>query len=105
MLKKFLCQKQICATDIGLYQSHIYRVEDVVELVLFTWWKYGGRVVVEVEKGGGGISLHQFFEKWRNGVYFPSTIFLPPRFSTTFFHHVKIGVAALLLLLFSFFTF
>ena len=49
MLKKFLCQKQICVTDIGLYQSHIYRVEDMVELVLFTWWKYGGRVVVEVE--------------------------------------------------------
>jgi len=68
------------------------------------WWKHGGKHVVEVEK-------KKFLKKksWgknsRIGYIFLSTLCFPPRFSTTIFHHVKIGVAALLLLLFSFFSF
>jgi len=68
------------------------------------WWKYGGNNVVEVETKN---FLKKKFpgEKKRIGLHFS----FHPVFSTTYFHHifhhVKLGVATLLLLLLSFFSF
>jgi hypothetical protein len=73
---------------------------------VLTWWRRGGVNVVEVETGGWDIfKILSRGRSSRERFIFSSTICLPPRFSTTFFHHVKIGATALLLLLFLSFTF
>ena len=76
---------------------------------VLTWRKRGGVNVGEGENGG--YPTFQNFPPGRGGccenrgyIFFFHHLF-SPMFSPMFFHHVKIGVVALLLLLFILFTF